>query len=134
MMNLKNFIIFILIFIFQFSYSFDAATHMALASQSPEILEGLDGDFYNFLITQQNDPWEEWKRLMAWKFFLIGTTLPDLFWGETQRIVAELIEELYNNRSNFRGPLNISDSTYWETRIRINFVNDAHHNVKILKR
>ena len=86
--------------------SFDLATHMYIASQTFDIWEGFDSEFYDTLIVDN-----EWGMLTR-KFYYIGTTLPDLLDTTTQSGIRRLITRLGEERGGFWGlvgPLYIED-------------------------
>jgi hypothetical protein len=86
------------------SSGLDAGSHMAVSRNTMAIWQDFDPSFYQALMSTPSTPYERWSQKMLYKFYYIGTTLPDLFWEDAQETVAGLLEECYNNRSYFRQP------------------------------
>ncbi|OYD14524.1 hypothetical protein CH333_07815, partial [candidate division WOR-3 bacterium JGI_Cruoil_03_44_89] len=90
-------------------YGFDPATHMYIGSQTFDIWQDFDPDFYDCLVGNYGVPYIE---MMTRKFYYIGLMLPDILSEESQGWTRTLINELYNIRDHIPGgPLHIEEHT-----------------------
>jgi hypothetical protein len=72
-------------------YCSDPATHMAVAMHTLDVWQDFDPAFYAVIAGNAPDTsahylW--WLREMTLKFYLIGTTLPDLFFEGQQQAAS----------------------------------------------
>jgi len=120
-------IVFFILLVVQKGNCLDLGMHMTIAKQTVSIWQNFDPSFYNALTQtpQAND--DKWEQILAWKFYYIGTTLPDLFWDLQQDAVAELINQLYEHRTWFKDALKILDNTHNQVSNRMVF--SDHHSV-----
>ena len=105
-------------------FAFDPAYHMYLGSQSFDVWQDFDPDFY----AQITGPY---ANLEAIRFYYIGLTLPDMF--EYQDGIANLIDTLYGLRDELLAifdhvPLIIEDWTHDQVQVTINFNHPPPNN------
>lgn len=65
--------------------------HMYLGSQTPEVWQNYDPDFYNALLSDDS------LGIMTRKFYYIGLILPDLVDTNAQKSIKKLIETLHDS-------------------------------------
>jgi len=96
------------------------ATHMYIGSQTFDIWQTFDSEFYDALNSTN-----EFTRVMTRKYYYIGLTLPDLFNTSEQSAIREVINVLWNNRDALTGPLWIYDYVHDNVQQTMEFVGTA---------
>ncbi len=107
-------------------YSFNIATHIYVATQTYELWQSFDPEFYDSLLS------ESLIGKMTRQFYLIGVTLPDMFDPESQDGIDSLIGILYDHKNDLVGALHIKDVTYNNVHTRITF-NGNYPNNNLMK-
>ncbi len=112
-----------------YACAFAPATHMYIGSQTFDVWQNYDSDFYNCL--NGSGEYSEFYVTLTRKFYYIGLTLPDMFDEEVQAGIDTLLTRLHENREFFwltiiptgelRGPLYIQDETLQKVQTRIEF-------------
>lgn len=127
----QKILIIFLVFSFTKLYSFDIATHMYISIR-PEFVEQwreFDPAFANMIDPSNNTSYS----VLVKKFYLLGTTLPDLLDYKTQKQVRHLLNWLYEHRGDekrvvFNGPLYIDDQIHNLVQDSITFIGDPPNN------
>ena len=127
----QKFLIIFLIFSFAKLYSFNIATHMYISSRAEFVDQWreFDPDFADVIDPSNNYPQYE----LVKKFYLLGTTLPDLLDYKNQKQVRSLVNWLYEHRDDgkrilFSGPLYIDDQTHNLIQDSIAFIGAPPNN------
>ncbi|MEO0226657.1 MAG: hypothetical protein ABIL70_01235 [candidate division WOR-3 bacterium] len=97
MLNFTKTFVIVLIIVPILISAHDMSLHMYIGSQTFDVWQEFDPEFYNALVSAQagwqSTPTTDYSKLMLLKFYYIGLTLPDLFKGEGGQIFIFYIDK-----------------------------------------
>lgn len=116
-----------------FLLAHDMSLHMKIAAETFNIWEEYDPEFYNRLVTPAQSVSDSVEKMMTYKFYYVGATLPDLFFPYAQSSIRKLINKLYEQRGNLLDPFYIRTYTKDDVQTPIEFPPNANsHNLEKL--